>query len=265
MKKLNVLWILTAIIVTITVFVYLVKPGGETILLYVSNALPVICSLIAVYYIAGAVRSFKIFDYTKLAWVLILVGLILYCIAETTYGILEIYFPEIFENSPGVADYIWALGYIPFFIGLAMMFVGYKKSGLPMGKPILYIVISSLVLIIALLTIYFLMIPIIKDENTTGIAKAFYLFYPIADLLIVIPACILVYITSLFGAAIITKPWKFLALGFILFTIADLLYASLDWRGLYGSGNLIDLGWNIGYPLIAISGLHQNLLVKSLN
>jgi hypothetical protein len=265
MKKPNFLWIIIAVIIVFNLFVYLAKPGSEIVLLYVSNILPILCSIIAALFIFLAVKSFKSFDFTKIAWILILLALILFVIAESIYGIIEISFPELSKNYPGVADIFWSLGYIPIFIGMLMMFTGYKRSGLPMGKPVLYIALSSLILVIALLTIYFIMIPIIKDGETSALAKLFYLFYPIADLLIVIPAAILVYITSLFGSAIITKPWKFLAIGFMLFTISDLLFAYLDWRGLYGSGNLIDLGWNIGYLLFAMSGLNQYLMVKSLN
>jgi hypothetical protein len=248
----------------INLVVYISVPKGEALLLYVSAALPVLCALIAIICVLLAVRSFKTFDFTKIAWLLLLVGLILYCIAESIYGIVEIKFPEISNDFPGIADYFWYIGYIPVIFGLAMMLAGYKKSGLPMGKPSLYIGLSTLIFIIALLIFYFLLMPIIKDNETTGLAKAFYIFYPVADLFVVIPAAILIYITSLFGSAVITVPWKFLTLGFVLFTISDLLYAYLDWEGLYGNGNLIDLGWNFGYLLIAMSGLRQYLLVKSL-
>jgi hypothetical protein len=265
MKKPKVLWIIAVALITVNLIIYLGKPGGEIVLLYTSNILPVLCSIIATFFILSAVRSFKSFDFTKIAWMFILLGLILYVIAESIYGIVEIYFPELKDNFPGIADIFWSLGYIPIFIGMVMMFTGYKKSGLPMGKPSLYIAISSLIFIIAILTIYFLLVPIIKDDKTATVAKVFYMFYPIADLLIVIPAAILIYITSLFGSAVITKPWKFLTFGFVLFTISDLFYAYLDWEGLYGNGNLIDLGWNIGYLLIAMAGLNQYLMVKSLN
>jgi hypothetical protein len=212
-----------------------------------------------------AVISFKSFDFTKIAWMLILLGLFLFIIAESIYGINEIYFPELSDNYPGLADIFWSLGYIPIFIGMVMMLTGYKRSGLPMGHPALYIVISLLILIITLLTIFFVLIPIFNDDETSTLAKVFYSFYPIADLFIVIPAAILIYITSLFGSSIITKPWKYLTIGFVLFTFSDLLFAYLDWKGLYGSGNLIDLGWNVGYLLFGMSGLHQYLMVKSLN
>jgi len=264
MKKTNVLWIIGALILLLNLIVYFTVPKDNLLLLYVSDILPVVCSLISVICVSLAIRSLKTMDFTKISWLLLLAGLIFFFIAESIYGVVEIKFPELSEVFPGLADYFWYIGYIPVIIGLLMMFIGYKKSGLPMGKASLYIGLSVFIFIIALLIFYFLLLPIIKDTETPVIAKAFYIFYPVADLLVVIPAAILIYITSLFGSATITVPWKFLTLGFFLFTISDLLYAYLDWKGLYGSGNLIDLGWNTGYLLIAMSGLRQHLMVKSL-
>jgi uncharacterized membrane protein YhhN len=72
------------------------------------------------------------------------------------------------------------------------------------------------------------------------------------------------YITNLFGGGTISRPWKYLAFGFILFTIADLLYSYLGWQDLYGNGNLIDLAWHAGYLFIGLAGLYQRELVDSL-
>jgi hypothetical protein len=266
MKKPYSLWIITAVIIVINLIVYLFKPGGDTLLRYVSDLLPVLCSFIAIICMLLAIKSFKKFDFTKLSWIFILTGIILYFAAESTYAILEIYVKmEMGKNVPSYADFFWCAAYIPFFIGLTMMFIGYKKSGLPMGQPALYLAVGFTIFLIAVVVIFFLLIPVVTDPKTDHIAKIFYLFYPIADLLIVLPAAILIYITSLFGSAVITKPWKFLTIGFILVTISDLLYSYLNWMDLYGNGNLIDLGWNTGYLLIGIAGLYQYQMVKSLN
>jgi uncharacterized membrane protein YhhN len=81
---------------------------------------------------------------------------------------------------------------------------------------------------------------------------------------VVIPALILVYITSLFGKGLISMPWRLLALGFICFTAGDLLYSYLSWQDVYGNGNFIDIGWNLGYLLIGMSGAYQKELLTSI-
>jgi hypothetical protein len=146
-----------------------------------------------------------------------------------------------------------------------MMFIGYKRSGFPMGNPKVYLALFVLYVMLFSIVSYFLLIPIIKDPETKGLQTFFYLFYPIADIFLVVPAAILMYITSLFGKGTISKPWKYLAFGFICFTFADLFYAYLSWGGHYGSGNFIDVAWHLGYLLIGFSGLHQKELVETIN
>jgi len=185
--------------------------------------------------------------------------------AETTYGALDIVFGvDVNEVYPTIADYIWCTAYIPLFAGLVIMFTGYRKTGFPMGNIKVYSILAPLMLVILSAVVYFLLIPIINDGETKPIEKVFYLFYPIGDLFIVIPTVILMYITSLFGKGIISRPWKYLAISFAFFTVADLLYSYLSWLDKYESGNIIDIAWNVGYLLIGLSGLYQIELIESI-
>jgi hypothetical protein len=266
MKRIKHLWIFLAIVVAFNIIIYLTRWGGETTLLYVSDILPIICSLVASICLVFAIRSFKSFDYVKLAWILIATGIMLNFFAEIVYSALEIvYHIDINEVFPTLADYIWCIAYIPIIAGLLIMFNGYRKSGFPIGNIKIYSLIIPSAVLLLILLIFYLFIPIIQDSETTIIAKIFYLFYPIADMLVILPAIILIYITSLFGTAIISKPWRYLAMGFICFTVSDLIYSYLGWLDVYGNGNLIDLGWNIGYLFIGLSGLYQRQLIISIN
>lgn len=266
MKNSKKLLLVTIILLIVNIFVYTTKIGGSVVLQYVSDGLPIICSLISVLCLLSVYKAFKLFDYTKSVWLLILIGITMFCVAESLYAILEIAFKlDMNQIFPTYADYIWCTGYIPIFIGLMMMFIGYKNSGFPMGNKRQYMLISILIFVIATCVIALLLIPIVQDSQTSTFAKTFYLFYPIADLLVVIPAIILMYITSLFGKGAISKPWKFLAIGFISFTVADLLYSYMSWLNLYGNGNLIDLAWNFGYLATGLAGLYQKELLQSLN
>jgi hypothetical protein len=105
----------------------------------------------------------------------------------------------------------------------------------------------------------------VGDEETDFISKLFYLFYPVADIFIVLPALAIMYLSSLFGKGLISRPWKLLALAFILFSAADIMYSYLDWNDSYGRGNFIDLAWNLGYLSIAFSAAYQSELLESLN
>lgn len=266
MKSTKLLWYITGLLLTINIIFYITGLGGETVLLYISDSLPVICSLIASICLYMAYREFKEFDLTKIAWFMIFLGILLSFVAEALYGILEILVgADMNELMPSIADYFWCIGYIPLFAGLAIMFTNYKRSGFPLGKVRVYIILTTLYLILFVVVSYFLLIPIINDPETSGLQAFFYLFYPIGDIFLVIPAAILMYITSLFGKGIISRPWKYLALGFICFSFADLLYSYLSWQDKYQSGNMIDVAWHLGYLLIGLSGLYQRDLVKEYN
>jgi hypothetical protein len=245
---------------------YTTRWGGSVVLQYVSNGLPIICSFISVICLFKAYQEFKQFDYAKIVWLFILVGIFMFFTAESIYAVLEIgYKLDMNTVFPTFADYIWCGGYLFIFIGLILMFIGYTKSGFPMGNKKQYTILAIIIFIIISSVISFLLIPIIDDEKTTLAAKIFYLFYPIADSLVIIPAIILMYITSLFGRQSISRPWRFLAISFMFIAVADLLYSFLSWQGIYGNGNLIDLGWNCGYLSAGLAGLYQKEMVQSLN
>jgi hypothetical protein len=265
MKKIKHYWIFIGILVLFNLTLFITKWGGDKVLLYVSDLLPIFCSLIAVVYLFAAYKKFKAFDLAKFAWLLIFIGILMNFIAESTYAMLEIVFLVDVNNVfPSIADYIWVIAYLPLMVGMIMMLIGYSKSGLPLGQAKLFSIISPIVLILFSLVIYYLLLPIVIDTETETLAKIFYLYYPVGDLFIVIPAIILIYITSLFGKGTISIPWKYMAFGFICFTVADLLYSYLSWNDNYGIGNPIDIAWNAGYLFIGLSGLTQVELMKTI-
>lgn len=261
MKKSKLFWIVV-IFITIINFILYYTGLKESIILYGSNILPIVCSLTSTIILYFTVRKFKKFDYIKLAWVMIFMGIILYFLGESIYAILEIGFHvDMNETYPSVADYFWSIGYIPLFTGVIVMYTGYKKSGFSLGIKWVYIGIISVFIIILFIVIKLLLWPIIIDTETTFLAKFFYLFYPLADILLIFPTFILIYITSLFGKGCISKPWKYLSLGFLSFTFADLIYSYLVWQDLYGINNMIDIAWNFGYLLFGLAGLYQIELI----
>lgn len=266
MKNSEKLLIFTGVMLLVNLIVYTSKIGGEQFLLYFSDGLPVVCSIISAFCLLSVVKQFRHTDHTRTFWLLFFTGIVMYFIAESIYAILEIVFRmDMNTNYPSLADFFWCGAYVPLFAGLVMMILGYWRSGFPLGSTIIRVFLSGAILFVSVVVFYFILVPIIKDSETTSLAKFFYLFYPVADVLIVIPVILLVYITSLFGRGAVSKPWKYLAMGFISFSVADLLYSYLSWGDMYGNGNLIDLAWNFGYMAIGIAGLKQKELMKSLN
>lgn len=266
MKKTKSLWLISFVLIVINLFFFITKTGGDEVLKYVSDLLPVVASFIALVCLGIAFRGFKEFDLTKIAWLLIGLGTFFNLVAESTYAILDLHYGmDMNEVYPTLADFFWCAAYIPLFAGIFSMFVAYKNSGFPMGELRTYILFGVVFVATSVAVVFLLLIPVMNDPDTELFAKVFYLFYPIADLLLVAPSIILMYITSLFGKGIISRPLRYMAVGFVLMTISDLLFAVLDWQGAYGSGNLIDVGWNMGYLSIGLAALYQKELIDNLN
>ena len=264
MKLSAKVWALTGMIMLFNIFFFWIKPEGK-ILTIVSDLLPVICVLVSIIGITCAVKNLHGFDQTKIAWIMLLIGMVLFLAAETTYGFLEVIMNiDVNEVFPTLADYFWMAGYLPIFIGLVMLVIGYKKSGFSFGSKSTYTFGISCFVLVTALIIYKLLIPIIQDPETERLAKFVYLYYPIADLFIIIPAMILAYITNLFGKGLISRPWRYIAVGFLCMTTFDIIYSYLSWNDMYGPGNFLDLLQNISYLLIGLGGIFQKELIESV-
>jgi hypothetical protein len=245
MKKSKMLWIFAGVLILFNNIIYLTRWGGEYVLAIVSDSLPIVCALVSSLCLFAAFTGFSKSDFAKIAWLMIFIGITADFIAESLYAILElVYKMDMNETYPSIADYFWCGAYIFLFAGLAMMFFGYKKSGFPMGNMKLYGLIAVVCLLLSALVIWYLLRPILHDTKSGALAKFISLFYPTADMFLVIPALILMYITSLFGKSSLSKPWRFLAIGFLCFTLADIIYSYLVIADKYGSGNFVDLAWH---------------------
>jgi hypothetical protein len=265
MKKSKLFLMLAGLLLAFNIFISIIGFGSDKLMLCLSDLLPVVCAFLACCGLFLAYKQFKEFDFVKKSWLLILIGIVSYFIAETIYFVLEVLLNyDMNKTFPSIADIFWCFGYIPMITGLIMMFVGYYKSGLPMGNMRLYGILSFVILLVAAFVIIYILVPIVKDPESTTLTTVFSLFYPIADVIVVIPVLILMYITSLFGLGAVSKPWRYLAFGFICFTVADLMYSYLVWQDTYEPGGIWDIAWNVGYLLIGLSGVYQYELVESI-
>jgi hypothetical protein len=244
---------------------YVWQPGGQTVLNWVSDSLPVLCSLIAVYGLSRAVAGFKSLDRTKAAWILFLSAAILDSLAELTYGLLELVAGmDMNEVFPSPADPPWILAYLPLLAGLLLILDNYRHSGLPLGRWPRYLLAGLAVTALGVLTTVFVILPILADGETGLLAKVVYAYYPIADFILLFPAAVLIIITMQFGSGSVVAPWFLITLGIIGWCVSDSLYNIMAWQGLYGAGNFIDLGWNASYLLLGAAGLSQKSLIGSI-
>lgn len=87
----------------------------------------------------------------------------------------------------------------------------------------------------------------------TWFEQAIGLAYPLGDVIIL--TVVLLMLTSAHGRD--RLPLVLLAVGLVAFSVADTGFALLNLQGTYSSGHPIDLGWPIGFLLIALAALSR--------
>ncbi len=261
--KLMTGWMIGALLVCINLIMYFFQPGGEEFGNLFGSFYTSVCGLFAIIGMVSAVNAFKVMDSAKRSWILLMTGIFFFFIADTMYAVMEsivkLNMDEMFPSAP---DIFYILAYIPIGLSMFMFLNNFKKSGMPFGKwkPVLIPAFTAM-LIVVLVMVKFVFIPIVNDTETSFLAKLVYFFYPLADMIVLIPAIILVYVMSLFGAGLFSRPWQLIALGFILLAAGDLIYAYMSWSSSYSSGGILDMTWNFAYILFAVGALYQRKIV----
>jgi hypothetical protein len=249
-RKVDAVPIAMAAVLVLNALVYLVRPGGEAVLTFVSDFLPVICAAAAFVLLASTLRALAVLDQTKVSWLLLFVGIGLFLLGEILYAVQEVFLGlDMDELFPSIADAAWSLGYLPLLAGLLLLLIGYMRAGFPMGSFAKYLLAGLAILGLGAFLIVKLFTPILTDETLTGLVG---------------PALILILVTATLGRGILARPWLYAAAGFMMLGVADIAYSYLDWQGLYGPGSAIDIAWNAAYCLIGLAGHSQARLVRSL-
>ncbi len=265
LKQISILWMVTGALIALNIILYLIKPESDKLMVFISDAFPILCSLIASYILYTTVKAFKSKDYARTAWLMIFIGVALDLIAEILYGGQEIIMGIDMSNvTKSVADIFWIVSYPFTIIGLVMLHKGYFKTDFPKGKLGIYLIIIALFLIVAIIIVQFLLRPIVIDEETILIDKVVYMIYPIADIVIITQSLLILYLTSQFGGSLISSPWRLIAIAWGFMGVSDILFSYYSWNDTYGAGSMIDIGWNLGYLLLGLAGLYQKKLLMAV-
>lgn len=94
---------------------------------------------------------------------------------------------------------------------------------------------------------------IFADPEMSTLQTALSILYPVADVwLLLFPVIALIITAVRMRAGTLVRPWWAVSAGLLLIFAADVLFTITTWNGTYASGNPIDLGWLLGYVLVAI-------------
>ncbi|MBI4744026.1 MAG: hypothetical protein HY776_04310 [Actinobacteria bacterium] len=237
MRKFDRILLIIGIFMIVNMGVYAWGFGREEAIVNFGDITSIIISGFA-FTSFGYLLYFLAFPKTqRLIWELLCTGLLFYFLGELIWGITP---------YPSLADIFWLIGYLPFFIALLL----YRKEIGAKLERYEFLILSVTTLFFAGISFYFLIIPIASNETMPFLEKFLNIAYPVGDLFLLIPSAMIVI---LFGKGVWGKPWLFICLGFLSFSIADSVYSYLNINGLYKSGNFIDLVWVLGYAFMALA------------
>src|SRR5215204_7356 len=120
------------------------------------------------------------------------------------------------------------------------------------------IALDGLIIMSALVTLswYFVLGPLVQQEGETTLAKAVAIAQPLADVVLV--ACLLI-LASRPSEHNLRPALRLLALGLSLVVVADSNFLYQTLHETYATGSLLDVGWPLGYMLVALGAFVARL------
>src|SRR5215204_680368 len=120
------------------------------------------------------------------------------------------------------------------------------------------IALDGLIIMTALVTLswYFVLGPLVQQEGQTTLAKVVAVAQPLADIVLV--ACLLI-LASRPSEHNLRPALRLLALGLSLVVVADSNFLYQTLHETYATGSLLDVGWPLGYMLVALGAFVARL------
>src|SRR5215218_2299469 len=234
------------------------KPGSDRLLAAVVNAAQFVGPLLAVPLCFGGLLRWKWQGTSQVVvgpptprrgqrWAPVLLGLGILCwvVGQAVFT----YYEWVLRQPPPLPS-LADLGYLsvyPFFlVGILLL----PARPVPAASRI-RIGLDGLMSMTAGVTFswYFVLGPVMQQGTETTLAKAVSAAYPLGGIVLI--AC-LVILASRPGEHPLLPAVRLLALGLTLIVVADSNFAYWSLHDAYATGTLLDVGWSLGYMLVAL-------------
>lgn len=248
---------ISAAVITAYTILYLWQPGGQRPLTIIANLLTALSALLAAACTLQAARTFERGEPQRRVWLILGSGLTLWTIAELIWAYYEI----ILEQQPpypSMADLPWAVAYAPLFLGLLFQYRALGVQVEPRRRNVALLIYALALIIIFVLVLW----PILTTPGESLIVQFLNVLYPVGDLSIAFIATLSLLVLA---GGLLGRPWQYIALGMLMFTLADLVYIYADWNDAYATGsNLLsgftDIVYVASYLVTALGARHQATL-----
>jgi hypothetical protein len=177
-------------------------------------------------------------------WLCFAIGIFFWFLGELTWAIYSLIL-EIAIPYPSVADAFWLTGYTLLLLALTAYLYLVKPA---ISKTILAAA-STIVLILGILSTYFLIAPALMQE-TNLITKTIDVAYPTLDFIM-----LTLTITGLIVLAKsrVTKSWILFNTGILMTAIGDSLFSYATAHNTYYEGHPLELFLHFGYLLFILA------------
>ncbi len=171
------------------------------------------------------------------------IAIFLWFLGETVWAIYEVGL-QVAIPYPSVADVFYLFGFVPATMAIFQLLSSFRKA-----FTRLKLFAATLVGIASIVPTYLLLIEPLLVASGGIITKTFDLAYPVLDTILLVMA-VLTFMA--FQGGDVAKPWRWISLGLLLTTIADIGFSYGTLTGWYYSGHPIELLWLFGYIAIAL-------------
>ncbi|RPI93479.1 MAG: hypothetical protein EHM39_12835 [Chloroflexi bacterium] len=212
------------------------KAVGEPTMLWIYDLTIVVVVAITVVLMAQITLTFERGEILRTVWFMLTIGLFLWLVGEIVWAYNDLFAEEELPY-PSLADAGWLAGYVPLFVGFLLRFISLRT--LPTGREIA--LIGAVILLMLVIGIVFVIEPMITyegyEDRSTQVID---LLYPVGDLAVAFVALLSVVVLA---GGMLSYPWLVLAGGFLVTSVADLLFSYATWNEIYLPGQ--DLGTNL--------------------
>ncbi|MGZ4257608.1 MAG: sensor histidine kinase [Gaiellaceae bacterium] len=186
-----------------------------------------------------------------LQWKLFAAGMGMYTLADASWAVYT--WLGWTQPYPSWADGAYLSAYVLFALGVLVLLRG--------RRPRAGDVLDGLLIAAAAASVIWLLLiqPIADEAGTRLVERLVSAAYPTMDVLLLAGVAPLVLASRLRCRAY----WALVA-GFGVMMTADLLYAVLNLKGLYGNGSSLDLAWIAANGLLAVAALHPSIRLLSV-
>lgn len=230
----------------------------EAAILTLTPLVKLACLLVAAWAATASARGFEAGNPVRPAWRLLATGLGLYALGQAVsvyYQLLR----DVRTPFPSPADFFFVLSAGFLILALPAFVRAFRDAGFPFD-PRRDVLLPGAAGVLLGIGVLFLVHPAL-DADRFGLAEALNVFYPLSDVVMLVPAIVLARITARLRGGSVAAVWALLAAGFLVLVVGDVCFAWLTIAEDARFDPLGDLAYVVAYALFARATLRQRELL----